>query len=65
MPTELPYRNFIADDRSVYKIWLRDTVLVWASVVAVMLAVCTILALDSTSTPEQRSDKALTFASPP
>ena len=65
MPTDLPYRDVITEDRSVYKTWLRNVILLWGSVVAVMAIVCTILAVDSTMTPEQRSEMALTFAPPP
>jgi hypothetical protein len=65
MPTDLPYRDVIIEDRIVYKAWLRRIILLWGTVAAVMAVVCAIIAVDSTTTPEQRSNMAVTFAPPP
>jgi hypothetical protein len=44
-----------AEDRRVYETWLRNIIVLWASVVATMAIVFTVLALDRTVTPEQRA----------
>jgi hypothetical protein len=48
------YCEFNAGDRKVYATWLRGTLGAWALIVVLMAAVCTVLALDVSITPEQR-----------
>jgi hypothetical protein len=42
------------EDRRVYETWRRNIILLWAFIVSTMAIVCTVLALDTTVTPEQR-----------
>ena len=48
-----------AEDRAVYKTWRRNIIVFWSTVLGVTAIVCTVLAVDSTSAPEQRIEKAL------
>ena len=48
------YSELNQEDRKVYTAWLRKVVAFWALVLVAIIAVCTVLALDGSSTPEQR-----------
>jgi hypothetical protein len=48
-----------AEDRAVYKTWRRNLIVFWGFVAAVVAVACTILAVDSTVTTEQRIEMAL------
>jgi hypothetical protein len=43
------------EDRRVYETWRRNIILLWAFIVGTMAIVCTVLALDTSVTPEQRA----------
>jgi hypothetical protein len=49
------YYEFDAEDRQVYSAWLRKTLAVLALILAVAVVVCTVLALDASTTLEQRT----------
>jgi len=42
------------EDRRVYETWRRNIIVFWAFIVGAMTIVCTVLALDTSVTPEQR-----------
>lgn len=42
------------EDRRVYETWRRNIIVFWAFIVGTMTIVCTVLALDTSVTPEQR-----------
>jgi hypothetical protein len=44
-----------AEDQRVYETWRRNIIVLWVSIVGAMAIVCTVLALDSKVTPEQRA----------
>jgi hypothetical protein len=48
-----------AEDRAVYQTWRRNMIVFWGTVIGVTAIVCTALAVDSTSAPEQRIEMAL------
>lgn len=48
------YYQLTQEDQKVYTAWLRMVVVFWASILLVIVAVCTILTLDGSMTPEQR-----------
>jgi len=48
------YYQLNAEDRKVYAAWLRGTLGAWALILVLMAAVCTVLTLDASTTPEQR-----------
>jgi hypothetical protein len=48
------YYQLNQEDRKVYTAWLRMVVAFWALILIAMAAVCTVLALDDSMTPEQR-----------
>lgn len=50
------YYKLNAEDQKVYSDWLRITFTLWAFVLVVGVTVCTILALDASTTPEQRAE---------
>ena len=43
------------EDRRVYETWRRNIILLWAFIVGTMAIVCTVLALDTPVTQEQRA----------
>jgi hypothetical protein len=47
------------EDRAVYKAWRRNLIVFWSAVLSVTAIVCTVMALDSTFSPEQRIEMAL------
>jgi hypothetical protein len=47
-----------AEDRAVYKTWRRNLIMFWSFAVAVVAVVGTIQVVDSTVTPEQRTEMA-------
>jgi hypothetical protein len=56
MPVQLLKPN--AEHRDVDKTWHPDQIMFWSFVVAVAVAVCLILAVNSTLPTEQRTDMA-------
>jgi uncharacterized membrane protein len=48
------YYHLNQEDRKVYTAWLRMAVAFWALILVAMVAVCTVLALDRSITPERR-----------
>jgi hypothetical protein len=48
------YYEFDAEDRKVYTAWLRKTLASWALILVLVVALCTVLALDASTTPELR-----------
>jgi hypothetical protein len=48
------YCEFDAEDRNVYNIWLQRIFVLWTSVLLVMIVFCTVLALNASTTPDQR-----------
>jgi hypothetical protein len=43
-----------AEDRRVYETWKRNMILSWVFLVGTIAIVCTIFAMETTVTPEQR-----------
>jgi hypothetical protein len=54
MPMLRLYHELNAEDRKVYTAWLRKISALWCFIVVAGVAVCTLLALDASGTPEQR-----------
>jgi hypothetical protein len=48
------YYQLNQEDQKVYTAWLRMVVAFWALILIATVAVCTVLALDGSMTPEQR-----------
>ncbi len=48
------YSELNAEDRKIYDLWLRRTCAFWAAIAVATAAVCTVLALDSSLTPDQQ-----------
>jgi hypothetical protein len=54
MRMQLFYNQLDAQDRKVYAAWLKRTFAFWALISVVVVVVCTVLALDASTTLEQR-----------
>jgi hypothetical protein len=48
------YYQLNQEDQKVYRAWLRTVIVFWASILVSIVAVCTVLTLDDSMTPEQR-----------
>ncbi len=48
------YYQLNQEDQKVYTAWLRMVVAFWALMLVAVVAVCAVLALDGSMTPEQR-----------